>query len=74
MSCDGPEDCGGAGQKWCMPSGAHMQTSCTSGNCMVVPGLAMCHGSADCSVGENCCRVTAYGYTYGVCQTGACPQ
>jgi hypothetical protein len=70
VSCDGPEDCG-AGQHCCMPSGALMQTTCTSGSCLA--GLAMCHSSADCAPAETCCSITLSNYTYGTCATGACP-
>jgi hypothetical protein len=71
VTCDGPEDCGGPGHPCCMPSGALMQTTCTTSSCLA--GLAMCHGAADCGAGENCCSATVFGYSYGLCQTGACP-
>jgi hypothetical protein len=69
VTCDGPEDCG-AGKKCCMPSGALMQTSCTSSSCLA--GLSMCHSSADCADGERCCNMNFYSYAYGLCQPGAC--
>jgi hypothetical protein len=72
VTCDGPEDCGGAGHHCCLPSGAIMQTTCTTGNCLA--GLAMCHNGADCAAGETCCSAITFGYSHGYCQTGACPR
>jgi hypothetical protein len=68
--CDGPRDCGGAGDQCCTPSGALIQTSCVSGSCLV--GLAMCHSSSDCPQGQNCCPAILFGYTYRTCQTASC--
>ena len=70
VTCDGPEDCGGAGHQRCMPSGAVIQTSCVSGSCLA--GLAMCHTSSDCPQGQNCCPATLFGYAYGTCQASSC--
>ena len=72
VTCDGPEDCGGAGSECCMPSGALVQTACTTAGCLA--GLAMCHTAADCQPGELCCASISYGYPTGLCQTGPCPQ
>jgi hypothetical protein len=72
VTCDGPEDCGGAGHQCCMPSGAIMQTACATGNCLA--GLAMCHSKADCAANESCCSVSTFGYTHGFCQTGTCTR
>jgi hypothetical protein len=55
-----------------MPSVTLTPTNCTTGRCL--PGLAMCHGAADCAAGEICCSVTFLGYSYGLCWTGACPR
>jgi len=72
VTCDGPEDCGGAGHQCCMPSGALMQTTCTNGKCLA--GLAMCHSSADCAASESCCSATIFSYAYGLCTTGTCTR
>jgi hypothetical protein len=66
VTCDGPEDCGGTGHQCCMPSGAIIQTTCTTGSCLV--GLAMCHTAADCPQGQSCCPGMLFGYSYRSCQ------
>jgi hypothetical protein len=72
VTCDGPEDCGGAGHQCCMPSGAMIQTTCTATSCL--PGLTMCHQNTDCAQGETCCSMVSYGYANSTCQTGSCPR
>ncbi len=70
VTCDGPEDCGGAGHQCCLPSGALIQTTCTTGSCLA--GLAMCHTAADCEQGQTCCPGNLMGYAYSSCQSGTC--
>jgi hypothetical protein len=72
VTCDGPEDCGGAGHQCCLTSGAAIETSCVTGQCLA--GRAMCHRDADCAEGESCCTATSLGYAHGSCQVGVCPS
>jgi hypothetical protein len=71
VTCDGPEDCGGAGHQCCLTSGAAIETSCVNGQCLA--GRATCHRDADCAEGEGCCTATSLGYAHGSCQVGVCP-
>ncbi|MDD5309444.1 MAG: hypothetical protein PHU25_19175 [Deltaproteobacteria bacterium] len=70
VTCDGPEDCGGAGHECCAPSGAISQTACVDGKCL--SGLAICHTQKDCGVNTYCCPTELAGYSYRACQTAAC--
>lgn len=77
FQCDGPEDCEPANPECCVQGG--LAACRQSGYCLAaqINGTLMCHQTADCPQGMNCCSPpsssSSAGSPYKLCLVGSCP-